>query len=384
MKDQRSGKGVLDGLKVADFTMMMAGPLATRYLADMGADVVKIESPDGDYIRTRHPKRGESSTYFGQINAGKRSIALDLADPADLEVAKAIIAQSDILAENFRPGVMARFGLDYESVRAINPRIIYCSVSGYGVTGPGAKRPAFAQIVQAASGYDQAFMGYQDKADRPPNSMLFVADAMGASFAFSGILAALYHRDRSGEGQYVDVTLLESMLQLMVYEIQEAQFPATEIRPLFRPLKTSDGYVMITPTSQRNFEHAARAMGHPEWISDDRFAATGNRHKNWSTLYELMEAWTIKRPSSDCETELNHGGVPCSRYKSVKEALDDPQLEALGSMARVIDDEGAFLIPNLPFRMSASRVHAQNFVSGLDADRDIILAEVAQHDRQRA
>lgn len=374
MNERAGREGILGDIKVADFTTMMAGPLATRYMADLGADVIKIEAPEGDYIRTRQPIRGESSAYFGQLNAGKKSICLDLKQEADRAIARAIIAEADVLAENFRPGVMAKFGLDYDAVKAINPDIIYCSVSGYGVSGAGAKRPAFAQIVQAASGYDLAFMGYQDEGSRPPNSMLFVADALGASYAFSSILAALYHRRETGEGQYIDVTLLESMFQLMVYEVQEAQFPAREVRPLFRPLKTSDGFVMVTPTSQRNFENVCAAMGHEEWLSDPRFATTGERHRNWATLYELMEGWTSGRDSASCERLLNGGGVPCSRYKTVKEALADPLLADLGTMAEVRDRDGRFKIPNLPFRMSRSRVQVQPYVSGLDEDREEVLA----------
>jgi crotonobetainyl-CoA:carnitine CoA-transferase CaiB-like acyl-CoA transferase len=373
MIDRSTGTGVLEGVKVADFTTMMAGPLATRYLADLGADIIKVEAPDGDYIRTRHPMRDGLSSYYGHINAGKKSISLDLNNPEDRELAKAIIAEADVMAENFRPGVMAKFGLDYESVRKINPSIVYCSVTGYGVEGPGAKRPAFAQIVQAASGYDRAFMSYQDNVERPHNSMLFIADAMGASHAFSAILAALYHRQATGEGQYIDVTLLESMFQLMVYEMQEAQCPATEVRPLFRPLKATDGFVMITPTSQRNFENVSRAMGHPEWIGDERFVTTAVRHNNWSELYALMEAWTSRHTAQQCEELLNAGGVPCSRYKDVREAMADEQLQALGTLAPVSDNAGQFLVPNLPFRMSAAKVSAKPFVSALDQDRDEIM-----------
>src|ERR1700689_1030140 len=164
----------LAGVRVLDFTIMMAGPYCTRFLADLGADVIKIEAAEGDYIRQRAPKHDGHSAYFGHLNAGKRSVVLDLKKASAISVAKRLAAQSDVIVENFRPGVMARFGLDYATLGALNPRLIYCSLSGFGQTGPDAERPAYAQIVQAASGYELAFAGYQDGNERPANSAIFI------------------------------------------------------------------------------------------------------------------------------------------------------------------------------------------------------------------
>ena len=208
--DTSSKTGPLSGIRVLDFTIMMAGPYATRYLADMGADVIKIEAPEGDYIRQREPLRDGCSAYFGHLNAGKRSVCLDLKDPASVAAVKKMVESADVVVENFRPGAMARLGLGYEALSAINPRLVYCSVSGFGQTGPDAERPAYAQIVMAASGYEVAFAGYQDHGDRPANTAIFIADVLGALFAYSGILAALNHRHATGRGQHVDTTLMEN------------------------------------------------------------------------------------------------------------------------------------------------------------------------------
>ena len=365
--------GALDGVRVLDFTSVMAGPFATRMLADLGAEVIKVESLEGDQVRARPPKRDGHSAYFGNLNAGKQSIACNLKSPEIIDLIKQLVATCDVLVENFRPGVMARFGLDFATLAAINPRLIYCSISGYGQTGPKALFPAYAPVIHAASGFDMVNLRYQDGADRPATSGIFIADVLGGTHAFGAIQAALYQRERTGQGQHIDLSMLEAMVGMLVFETQEAQFPGDARRPLYTPLKTNDGFIMVAPTSPRNFEQLSDAVGHPEWRDDPRFLTNADRNANWATLLALTEIWTLERSAAEAEAILSRHGVPCARYREIGELLDDPQLAARGAFAQVHDGAGAFKVPNPPFRMSGSRAEARDHVARLGEDGAAVL-----------
>ncbi|CAN5190274.1 CoA transferase [soil metagenome] len=365
--------GALDGVRVVDFTSVMAGPFATRMLADLGAQVIKVESLEGDQVRARPPKRDGYSAYFGTLNAGKQSIACNLKSPEIIALIKQLIATCDILVENFRPGVMQRFGLDYETLRTANPRLIYCSISGYGQKGPKALFPAYAPVIHAASGFDMVNLRYQDGADRPATSGIFIADVLGGTHAFGAIQAALYQREKTGKGQNIDVSMLEAMVGMLVFETQEAQFPGDARRPLYTPLKTTDGFIMVAPTSPRNFEQLTEAVGHPEWQQDPRFVTNADRNANWAALLALTEEWTLTRSAEEAEAILSRHGVPCARYREIAELLDDPQLVSRGAFAEVADEAGSFKVPNPPFRMSGSRVDARSRIAKLGEDGPVLL-----------
>ncbi len=369
-----ASRGALDGIRVLDFTSVMAGPFATRMLADLGAQVIKVESLEGDQVRARPPLRDGFSAYFGNLNAGKKSIACNLKSPEIVALIRQMVATCDILVENFRPGVMQRFGLDYATLRDINPRLIYCSISGYGQTGPKALFPAYAPVIHAASGFDMVNLRYQDGAERPATSGIFVADVLGGTHAFGAIQAALYQRERTGEGQHIDVSMLEAMVGMLVFETQEAQFPGDARRPLYTPLKTRDGFIMVAPTSPRNFEQLADAVEHPEWREDPRFRTNADRNANWATLLALTEKWTEQHLSEDAEAILSRHGVPCARYREIGELLDDPQLAVRGAFAEIVDGAGRYKVSNPPFRMSGSRVEARDHVSCLGQDGAALLA----------
>jgi CoA:oxalate CoA-transferase len=368
--------GPLAGLRVLDFSIMVAGPYCTRYLADMGAEVIKVEPPEQDYLRTREPLRDGRSAYFAQLNCGKRSIRLDLKDPAAIEVAKALAAKSDVVVENFRPGVMKRLGIGYDVLSQGNPGLVYCAVSGFGQDGPGADRPAYAQVVQASSGYDLAFMQYQDSQERPANSNIFVADVLASVYALSGILAALHQRGRTGRGQLVDVALMDGMLNLLPYETQEAQFPAKERRQVYVPVKAADGFLILCPTTAKNFESLCEVVGHPEWKTDPRFATGPARVRNWQEMMRLVEQWTVARPAKECESTFMGTGIPAATYRTVREALQDPQFAHRGSLARVVDASGEFFVPNLPFRLSGASVQAGARVADSGQDTAAVLMDV--------
>ncbi len=261
------------GLRVLDFSTTIAGPHCARMLADMGAEVVKIEPAEGETMRTRPPVRGRCSSVFGGLNVGKSSLVLDLKSPKAIEVVRRLVAQADILVENFRPGVMRRLKLDYATLQALNPKLIYCSISGYGQTGPSAELPAYAPVIHAASGYDMAHLSYQPGRNRPDYCGIYHADVLTGVYAFGAISAALYQRQGSQRGQHIDVSMLESMLSLTLNEVQWSQFAvAPPSRPMFGPVETADGYVMIAIASEKTFQNLVTAAGRPEWIEDPRFA----------------------------------------------------------------------------------------------------------------
>ena len=348
----------LHGIRVLDFTIMVAGPYCSRLLADLGADVVKIEPPEGDDMRLRQPLREAAdgtrhSSYFGQLNAGKRSLALDLKHPEAIALVKRMAAQADVVIENFRPGVMQRLGLGAAVLREINPRLIFCSVSGYGQSGPAAGRAAYAMLVQAASGYEGTLARYAGDRSRPAPTATFVADVLGGIYAFGAIQTALVQRTRTSQGQALDVALMDSMLNLLIYEMQEAQFPVLGARPTYGPVATMDGDVLIAPITERNFQALATVTGLPQWKSDPRFATLPQRAANWQAMMQVLEPWTRARPKAEVLAKLESAGVPCAPYGETVGAFDDPQLQERGVFAQVHDAAGPFIGINAPWQMSA-------------------------------
>jgi CoA:oxalate CoA-transferase len=347
------------GLRVLDFSTTIAGPHCTRMLADMGAEVIKVEAAEGETMRNRPPVRDRCSSVFGSLNVGKHSLVLDLKSPEAIDVIRRLVADTDILVENFRPGVMQRLKLDYATLQAINPKLIYCSISGYGQTGPSAALPAYAPVIHAASGYDMAHLSYQPGRGRPDYCGIYHADVLTGVYAFGAISAALYQRRESQQGQFIDVSMLESMLSLTLNEVQWSQFEvAAPSRPMFGPVETLDGYVMIAIASEKTFQSLVTAAGHPEWISDPRFARYSDRRGNWAELMDGIETWSRQLSTEACLAALSDNGVPSSAYRSVAEALADPQLVHRGALAEVEDDGGTFKVVNLPFRMSGTTVSA--------------------------
>ena len=365
----------LAGLQVLDFTIVMSGPMCTRMLADAGADVIKVEPPEGDVVRHRAPVRGGISTYYASMNCGKRSIVLDLATDEGRALAVRLASQADVVVENFRPGVMKRLGLDHATLSAQNPRLIYASISGFGQTGPKAGAPAYAPVIHAASGYESANAGYQRDQSRPLNNGIFLADVLGASYAFGAIQMALYERERSGLGQHIDVSLMDSVLSMLIYEMQAAQFPPDRPRQVYEPVRSSDGWVMVAAVTPRNQEVLFDVIGHPEAKADPRFATVAAKESNWNALLELIEGWTRQRSGDECERLLRAAGVPCSRYRSVAEAMADPQVAERGFLAELGDGEGRFKCANLPFLMSRTPTHARGRLAALGADGEDVLRE---------
>ncbi len=374
---------ILAGVRVLDFTTIVSGPYCTRLLADLGAEVIKVEPPEGDYIRTQPPMRNGHSAYFAHLNCGKKSIAIDLKRPGASDLMRELADRCDVVVENSRPGVMRRLGLDYARLSSRNPRIIYCSISGFGQSGPWAGRSAYAPILHAASGYDVTNLSYQEGLAAPLKTGIYVGDVLGGTCAFGAIQAALYHRERTGRGENIDLAMMDAMLGMLIYEFQEAQFPVARRAGGFPPTRTSDGFVMIAFVKPNNFEATAHATGHPEWISDPRFNTIQNRMKNWNELMSLVGEWASTRTSAECEATLDDAGVPCSRYYSVREAQALAHLSERASFETIDDGAGPLRVPNPAFKFGQSTARARDYVPALGADTGDILTTILGYPAER-
>ncbi|MFI6162897.1 MULTISPECIES: CaiB/BaiF CoA-transferase family protein [unclassified Micromonospora] len=321
MGEQRSGP--LDGLLVADFSRILAGPYATMLLADLGAQVIKVEGPAGDDTRTwMPPVRDEVSTYYLGINRNKRSIALDLKDPADLDVARRLAGRADVMIENFRPGGLTRFGLDYATVAAGNSRVVYASISGFG-TGAGANYPGYDLMVQAISG----LMSLTGDPDGPPyRAGISVFDVMAGLHASIGILAALHHRDRTGTGQHVEVNLLSSALSGLVNHSSgyvaggTVPFRMGNAHPSlfpYEPLPTADGELIVIAGNDGQFRKLCQVLDLPDLPDDPRFGRNQDRTAHREALRPILVERLARRTKDEWFRDLLAAGVPCAPINTI-------------------------------------------------------------------
>ena len=303
-------KQPLTGIRVVDFTAVVAGPWATRLLADCGAEVIKIEAVgDGDLLRFAPPVNDGMSRVYAHFNRGKKSISLDLKSAAGLEVARGLIAGADVVVENFRPGVMARLGLDYERVRQDNPRLVYCSVSGYGQDGPDAGKAAYAPVVHAASGFEHVMALSQGGEAAPLKSGIMIADYVSGIYAFGAIQTALLHRERHGVGSHVDVTLMESMMSLLAIQFQEAQAEQPAKTRVFSPMATTDGHIIVPLVSPKGYHAIYGVIGRPEWRTDPDYSTLAAIMRRQPQIEAVVAGWAATRTTETCVTALSEAGV---------------------------------------------------------------------------
>lgn len=345
--------GTLAGVRVLDFTAVVAGPYCTRLMADLGAEVLKIEPPEGELLRYAPPLRSGCSALFAQLNAGKRSFTVDLRRPAGAALIRRLVRHYDVVVENFSPGVMRRLGIDYAALSQERPDLVMCSISGFGQSGPLANKPAFAPIVHAWSGYDAVTLGYQDERTRPLNMGPPVADNLAALQAFGAIVAALFHRQRTGAGQYLDISMYDTLLATMQRDFQQMRYPGDPLRR-YGPLATRDGFVLVVQLTQRQFERLADCLGRPDLKADPRFATTAARLTHYAELQAVVGAWCATLSTAEAVARLEEAGVPVSPYRELAATLEDPQLEYRSMLTTVCDDAGPLLVPNSPFRFSAA------------------------------
>lgn len=363
-------KRLLDGIRIADFSHVMAGPYATHLLRVLGAEVIKIEPPSrGDAMRYYGTDRRYDgmAPAFIAVNAGKKSIALDLKRPEDLATARELVARCDVLVENFRPGVMARLGLDYAAARALNPRIVYCSVSGYGQSGPRRDWPAIDNIVQATSG----MMSLGGTPGGPPARVGFpVVDTLTGQTAAFAILAALFGRERSGAGEHLDVAMFDATLAFMASAVVPYFVTGRALertgntgysgQPTSALFVARDGrHLSLGVVQQHQFELLARLLGQTHWLEDARFADAEARRANAVAMQESLAAVLRTRDAAEWEALLSDAGVPCGMVREVGDAASLPGLEERGLRLPV-------RIPGLPDREEVAVLGAGFLVAGAD------------------
>ncbi len=341
---------VLSGIRVLDLTNVLSGPFATVHLALLGAEVVKIENPrDGDLARklgaSPELNRRLLGTSFLAQNANKKSVTINLKDERGKDIFRRLVPTADVLVENFRPGVMNRLGLGYESLRELNPRLIYCAISGFGQTGPDADRPAYDQIIQGLSGV-MAVNG--DERLNPLRCGFPLCDTVGGLNAAFAVTAALFHRERTGEGQFIDVALLDSVMPLLGWVaanwLLAGQPPVLLGNDNFTAapsgtFATQDGHINIAANKQEQWEAVAEEIGMPELKDDPRFRERDERKKNRAELNRILESRLREKPSAFWIRVLNARGVPAGEILSLQDALEQPQIRHRGSLATVTDPE---------------------------------------------
>lgn len=375
----------LAGYRVADFSHVMAGPYATHLLCLMGAEVIKIEPPAGDAFRAyRGDRRFDGmSAAFVAANAGKKSIALNLKDDEDLAIARAIIERSDVLIENFRPGVIGRLGLSYDDVRAYNPDIVFCSISGYGQEGPYRDWPAIDNIVQATSG--MMMLGGAE-GDPPVRVGFPIVDTLTGQTAAIAILSALLRRERGGGGSYIDVSMLNASLAFMTSALTPYLLAGEELPrmgntgysglPTSALFTTRDGrQISLGVVLPKQFAALAQYLGREDWLADPRYATAEAQRTNFQALHDELAVELGKQDAARLEKEMSERGIPCGMVRRVGEAAE---LMGEGGLERIALGSaiggGSPGIPNAGFRLSPSGSSVPARAPQLDGDRADILA----------
>jgi crotonobetainyl-CoA:carnitine CoA-transferase CaiB-like acyl-CoA transferase len=362
------GPGPLDGVVVLDFSRVLSGPHCARALADLGADVIKIEPPEGDMTRYAQPRVNSLATYYVQQNVGKRVISLDLKKPEAVSLLRRLAERADVVLENFRPGVMKRSGLDYESLSAINPRLVYASISGFGQTGPWKDRRAYAGVIQAESGFTRSQVEAQRR--RRPD-FPYVTDEHSHGDVYTSleaaiaICAALYRRSITGRGQHIDISMLDTLLSVNEHlqsDLYDGPMPAGQVRS-YQPgdyaiLTVGNGRSVIVTghaAEDGNFANFSAAMGRPNLATEDpRFATVTSRLEHLQELYDELQAWAITFPNGDeIEKVFEQHGLAMGNVRTTREVASSDWSRERGSVLGVTDrGEGEILVPNAPWRFS--------------------------------
>ena len=388
---------LLDGVRVLDLTNVLAGPFATMHLALAGADVIKIENPEGGDLARKLgnvPRLNQElmGTSFLAQNANKQSLTLNLKHDEALQIFRTLAATADVIVENFRPGVMARLGVGYDTLRDLNPRLIYCAISGFGQTGPDANKPAYDQIIQGLSGVMDV---NGDERLHPLRCGFPVCDTVGGLNAAFAIMGALYHRERTGEGQFIDIAMLDSVMPLMGWVAANLLIGGIPPVPMGNDnftaapsgvFATQDGFVNIAANQQEQWESVCDLLGVPELKTDARFEKRDERKANRTLLTPLLEARLRERPTSYWVEVLNRHGVPSGEILNLEAALSQAQIQHRGTIQSVTEPGlGELKLFNLtakfektpasidapPPRLSA---HTDTILGGLGYSADAIAA----------
>lgn len=367
-----------EGIRVFDATQGVAGPHCAMLLAQHGADVVKVEPMGGDWGRAIGKQHGEHSAYGLSVNRGKRSIALDMKHPEGVAIARKLAFEADVVLESFRPGVMGRFGLDYESVKAKNPGVVYLSVTGYGQQGPYSKRPVTDSVIQAYSGWMSI---NRDKDGLPQRISIIAIDVMTGLYAFQAVAPALFLRSRTGEGQYLDVPLAAAAAAFQAGKMIEYRLEGAEPSVLGAPLgtfKTSDGFINMNARRDAHFLALCDMIGQPEWKDDPRFATQESRIANEAALMEVIRPAMETKTSEEWLTLLEQADILAAKVNDYGDLFEDPQVKAVDQVVW-LNQKGfdqTLPVPQIP---GQPRIEPGSFLAHVpDAGEqaDEILAEI--------
>ncbi|MFZ0215958.1 MAG: CoA transferase, partial [Candidatus Dormiibacterota bacterium] len=327
-------EGPLTGIRVLDLTRVVAGPYATQYLSDLGAEVIKVERPGGEEARAMEPSKDGVSHYFLAVNHGKRSVVVDLQEDAGRRILLDLARHCDVVFENFRPGVATRLGIDYDAVREVRPDIVYCAISGYGQTGPYAHQSSFDVAIQALSG----MMSLTGEPGRSPVRMgLPMSDLVAGLVGVVGTVSALFERERTGRGQLVDVSLLDASIGLLTQFAEWRFMTGEDPQPVgsghpslapYRAYETKDGHIVIASFGERFWPKICRALARPALLEDERFRRNADRVRNKPALDELLTEVTRERTTAEWDAILTENDVPHAPVQGVGMALTHPQLAA--------------------------------------------------------
>jgi CoA:oxalate CoA-transferase len=377
----------LEGIRVLDFTRVLSGPHCTRMLSDLGADVIKVEPPEGDLTRFAFPRVGSMSTYFAQQNIGKKNISMDLKKPEAVELIKKLVAECDVLVENYRGGVMDKLGLGYSVLSEVNPRLIYAAISGYGNTGPWSHRRAYATVVNAETG----MTGLQARArgGQATNDPHSHADVYTGMETAAAVLAALFQREKTNVGQYIDVSMAQTMLYVNEHvqnELFEHDVPADQIRS-FQPgdypiLQTGDGtYVVVSghPAERGTFDLFVNAMQRPAMLEDPRFTDVATRLQNLDALANELRDWARSIPTAqEIEDVMAEAGLAMGVVRTMSELADTEWAEDRNVIIDADDRYGStFRVPNAPWVFSGSDVSTRGVPKFRGEDNAEVLQQLA-------
>ncbi len=380
-------KPPLENVRVLDFTRVLAGPYCTALMADLGAEVIKVESVHGDDYRHIGPFEGDESLLFQALNRGKRSIVLDLKSEPDVATVKALLRDTDVLVENFRPGVMDSLGLGAEALRQEFPALIYVSVSGFGQTGPNAARPAYDIIIQAMSGLMDA-TGEPD--GEPTMAGEALGDVAGGLFAAWGTMVALFDRSRTGLGRHVDVALFDSLMSMMptlacrTLMGKDAPRRTGNRHPLSAPFGTypaKDGHFAVAVLNDRLFADFCGVIEQPQLARDERFASDTLRRRNEPLLADHIDLWSAHRSAGEIVDTLTAAGIPAALIQTVVEAWDSPQA-VTRELASDVDHPalGRLTVPEQPVHFSEAPRGNRTAAPALNGDAAAILASLNEGD----
>ncbi|WP_454632562.1 CoA:oxalate CoA-transferase [Bradyrhizobium cenepequi] len=351
----KSCHGPFSDILVIDLTHVLNGPFGTTILSDLGARVIKIETPGhGDDTRTYGPYLHDKSLYFSFVNRGKESVILNLKDDGDRAIFLNMVAQADVLAENFRPGVMARLGFSYDDLAKINPRLVYASSSGFGQTGPLALYPAYDTIIQAMSGI-MSVTGFPDGA--PTRVGTSLSDLLGGLYMFSGVASALYAREKTGKGAHVDISMFDATLSFLEQSLMDYVATGEVPRRIgnrhpdmapFDVFECADGHVAICCGNDHLFKALCKAVGNPQLATDPRFIDNTARINNVAVLKQALEASLKRQTAAYWLTTIHNAGVPIGPLLHVSEAIEHPQAKA----RNMLIDAGGIKMPGNPIKIS--------------------------------